>query len=345
MPFRDRVDAGQELGQVLLPLRGEQTIVLGVPRGGVPVAAEVARALGAPLDVILVRKLGVPAQPEVAMGAIGEGGVRVINDAVVRVAGVSDAEVARVEKVERVELERRAMRIRGNQPHKPLTGRTAIIVDDGIATGSTARAACRVARALGAGRVVLAVPVGAPDSIQELRRDADQVVCLETPALFYAVGQWYDDFRATTDEEVVELLLTWASSGYGTGQAVPGSAAPPPQQADREVDVFAGPVRLAGHLSVPDNARGVVVFAHGSGSSRHSPRNRAVAKVLNRAGLATLLFDLLTRDEEQGRAKVFDIELLGARLVAVTRWLGTQPELDGLSVGYFGASTGAGAAL
>jgi len=214
MPFRDRVDAGQQLGQVLLPLRGEQTIVLGVPRGGVPVAAEVARALGAPLDVILVRKLGVPAQPEVAMGAIGEGGVRVINDAVVRVARVSGAELARVEKVERVELERRARRIRGNQPHKPLTGRTAIIVDDGIATGSTARAACRVARALGAGRVVLAVPVSAPDSLQELRRDTDEVVCLETPEGFYAVGQWYDDFRATTDEEVVELLLTLHGQEY-----------------------------------------------------------------------------------------------------------------------------------
>ena len=343
MPFRDRVDAGRRLGPALLPLRGERPVVLGLPRGGVPVAAEVAHTLGAPLDVILVRKLGVPTQPELALGAIGEGGVRIVSDAVVRASGVTSSEFARAEQVQRTELERQRRRIRGNRPHMPLTGRTAIIVDDGVATGSTARAACQVARALGARRVVLAAPVGALDSIEALRRVADDVVCLETPARFYAVAEWYDDFRPTTDEEVDQILASAAD--FGAGPAMRTDAPAGLASIDREIDVFAGPLRLAGHLTVPDNAQGVVVFAHGSGSSRHSPRNQAVAKVLNSAGLATLLFDLLTPDEEQDRANVFDIELLGGRLGAVTRWLRTQPEVQSLQIGYFGASTGAGAAV
>ena len=145
-------------------LRSEDVVVLGLPRGGVPVAAEVARALGAPLDVILVRKLGVPAQPELGLGAIGESAARVINPEVVRYAHVSEAEIAQVEQKERAELQRRAQRFRGDVPHEPLAGRTAVIVDDGIATGSTARAACQVARALGAATVVLAVPVAPPSA-------------------------------------------------------------------------------------------------------------------------------------------------------------------------------------
>ena len=159
MSFLDRTDAGRRLAQRTLHLRGENVVVLGLPRGGVPVAAEVARALRAPLDVIVVRKLGVPVQPELGMGAIGEGGVRIINPEVVAIAHVTDAEIAAVERRERAELERRARRFRGERRRTPLTGRTAIIIDDGIATGSTARAACQVARAQGAARVVLAVPV------------------------------------------------------------------------------------------------------------------------------------------------------------------------------------------
>jgi putative phosphoribosyl transferase len=332
MPFRDRVDAGRRLAAALLPLRAEHPVVLGLPRGGVPVAAEVARALGAPLDVVLVRKLGLPRRHELAMGAIGEQGVRVLNGAVLRTSDVSAEDLTRVEQAERAELDRRSRRIRAHWPRVPLTGRTVILVDDGIATGSTARAACQVARALGAARVVLAAPVGAPDSVEALRQVADEVVCPETPRAFAAVGQWYDDFRPTTDEDVERLLSQSAT------------AAPRPA-VDRDVDVGAGPVRLAGHLTVPPDARGLVVFAHGSGSSRHSPRNRAVASVLNGAGLGTLLFDLLSTDEEQDTAKVFDIGLLGQRLAATTAWLRTLPEAQPLPIGYFGASTGAGAAL
>jgi predicted phosphoribosyltransferase/dienelactone hydrolase len=293
----------------------------------VPVAAEVARALGAPLDVIVVRKLGVPFQPELGMGAIGEDGVRIVNDAVVRDARVTDADMAAVEQRERVELDRRAHAFRRGHARVDLTGRTAVIVDDGIATGSTARAACQVARAHGARRVVLAVPVAPPGWESRIGGDADECIAVDTPEPFYAIGQFYSDFTQTSDDEVVECLARGAASAR-----------------DEEVEVTAGAVRVGGHLTVPEGATGVVVFAHGSGSSRHSPRNRAVATVLQQAGLGTLLFDLLTTAEERDRANVFDIELLASRLVEVTRWL--RGELaTSLPIGYFGASTGAGAAL
>ena len=206
MRFRNRSDAGRRLASRLQFLSGEDVVVLGLPRGGVPVAAAVARALGAPLDVILVRKLGVPAQPELGLGAIGESGARVINPEVVRYAHVSEEQIAQVEAKERAELQRRAQRFRGDAPHVPLAGRTAIIVDDGIATGSTARAACQVARALGAAAVVLAVPVAPPSADRTLRGDADEVICLEMPDRFLAIGEWYEDFAQTSDEEVVALL-------------------------------------------------------------------------------------------------------------------------------------------
>ena len=190
------------MAERLRPLAGEDVVVLGLPRGGVPVAYEVARALGAPLDVIVVRKLGVPFQPELAFGAIGEDGVRVVNDEVVAVAALTEAEMTGVERRERVELERRALRFRGARPRVDLLGRTALIVDDGVATGSTALAACRVARAHGASRVVLAVPVAPSDVGERFSRDADEVIALETPEAFWAVGQFYVDFSATSDEEV-----------------------------------------------------------------------------------------------------------------------------------------------
>jgi uncharacterized protein (TIGR00369 family) len=220
MRFRDRSDAGHRLARRLEFLRGADVVVLGLPRGGVPVAAEVARALGAPLDVIVVRKLGVPAQPELGLGAIGESGARVINSEVVRYAEVSEAEIAQVELKERAELQRRAQRFRGDVPHESLAGRTAVIVDDGIATGSTARAACQVARALGAAQVVLAVPVAPPSADRVMRGDADEVVCLEMPERFLAIGEWYEDFAQTSDEEVVGLLrAARARDGASAGQA------------------------------------------------------------------------------------------------------------------------------
>ena len=340
--FANRRDAGKRLAAGLRHLADETVVVLGLPRGGVPVAYEVARALAAPLDVIVVRKLGVPFQPELGMGAIGEGGVRIINREVVRIAGVSESELAAVEARERVELERRARKFRGGRARLALDGRTAIVVDDGIATGSTARAACQVARAQGARRVVLAVPVAPRDWVARIGADADECIALDTPEPFWAIGQFYSDFSQTSDDEVVECLARAADRApLATGTAADDD--PPP--IDQEVEVHAGPVRLGGHLTLPDRATGLVVFADGSGSSRHSPRNRYVASVLNQAGLGTLLFDLLTTSEEHDRANVFDVDLLARRLVDVTRWLRAQPSFPALPVGYFGASTGAAAAL
>jgi predicted phosphoribosyltransferase/predicted alpha/beta-hydrolase family hydrolase len=340
--FDDRADAGRQLAGRLDSFHGQDIIVLGLPRGGVPVAYEVAKALSAPLDVLVVRKLGVPYQPELAFGAIGEGGVRVINDSVVRAADLSSADMAAVEEEQQAELQRRSERFRRGRDQISLAGRVAVIVDDGIATGATAKAACQVARAQGASRVVLAVPIGAADTVKALAQYADEVVCLSTPAFFFAVGQGYRNFAQTSDDEVIALL---DRARDGSREAVASHRAVDPPLRDEEVRVTAGPVSVAGHLTIPDHPTGIVVFAHGSGSSRHSPRNRYVAEVLNTAGLATLLFDLLTPDEERNRANVFDIELLAGRLVDVTAWLAGQPDTASLPIGYFGASTGAGAAL
>ncbi len=341
--FADRADAGQQLAAKLEHLRGEPVVVLGLPRGGVPVALQVALALGAPLDVIVVRKLGVPFQPELAMGAVGEDGVRVINREVVRDAMVSEEEIAAVESRERAELERRVRRLRGGRPRLPLEGKVAVVVDDGIATGATARAACQIARAHGAARVVLAVPVAPPGWQAGFGGVAGELVCVDTPEGFFAIGQFYGDFSQVSDEEV-NACLERAAAPALAAQATATAAADPPARGE-EVEAEAGPVRLAGYLTMPDQAPGIVVFAHGSGSSRHSPRNRHVATILNAAGLGTLLFDLLTPAEERDRANVFDIELLARRLTEVTRWLRTQPRAAHAAVGYFGASTGAAAAL
>src|SRR5664279_5325394 len=206
MLFADRREAGRRLAEPLRDLAGQDVVVVGLPRGGVPVAFEVARVLGAPLDMVVVRKLGVPFQPELGMGAIGEGGARIINEDVVRLAGVSPDELAEVERRERAELERRVARFREGRAAVALAGRTVIVVDDGIATGSTARAACQVVRAQGAVRVVLAVPVGPPGVTEQMRPDADEVVCLCTPRYFAAVGQCYQNFAQPIDAEVTELV-------------------------------------------------------------------------------------------------------------------------------------------
>lgn len=342
--FRDRRDAGRQLAVRLDYLRAERPIVVGLPRGGVPVAVEIARALDAPLDVIVVRKLGVPFQPELGMGAVGEDGVTVLNDELIRRVRVSPTDLAAAEARERAEVERRANLYRRGRPMIPLAGRTVIVVDDGIATGGTARAALEVARAHGARRVVLAVPVAPDESVAEMATVADEVVALETPTPFYAVGEWYAQFTQTPDDEVGRLLAAAASAASMSTEAdVAGGTQVAAR--DEEVQVDAGGVQLAGHLTVPPHAVGVVVFAHGSGSSRHSPRNQFVARQLNASGLATLLFDLLTPDEALDRVNVFDIELLAGRLGAVAGWLHRRPECAGLGVGYFGASTGAAAAL
>ncbi|MBH1937521.1 phosphoribosyltransferase [Streptomyces sp. AV19] len=335
MRFDDRVDAGRRLAARLAHLRGEHPVVLGLPRGGVPVAFQVAHALGAPLDVIIVRKLGVPYHRELGFGALGEGGVRVVRDDIMRMSRVDEDDLAEVQRDEQVQLERQAEKFRGGRSRIPLEGRTVIVVDDGIATGSTASAACKVARAQGADRVVLAVPVASPDAVEALRSEADELVYLDAPPLFSAVGEWYRDFSQTEDDEVVALLNRDTTASEHPAAHHIHAATPVGLPVDGRR------VTLDGDLTMPPGAPAVVIFAHGSGSSRHSPRNRAVAATLNRAGLGTLLFDLLTDEEAQDRAKVFAVEFLAGRLTEVTDFL----RRESVPLCYFGASTGAAAAL
>ncbi len=347
--FENRVEAGRRLALRLEHLRGADAVVLGLPRGGVPVAAEVAKSLDVPLDVILVRKLGVPFQPELGLGAIGEDNTRVINNEIVRLARVSERDLEVVEQRERSELDRRASLYRGNRRRVPLAGRTAIVVDDGIATGSTAMVACQVARAHGADRVVLAVPVAPLDWTDQLGSAADELVCVETHYPFSSIGQWYRDFSQTSDREVINCLdlaaLRTAPSTSAPSRSDDDRASARESTFDEEIGFSVDEARLGGHLVVPINARGIVVFAHGSGSSRRSPRNTYVAEILNQAGVGTFLFDLLTREEEASRANVFDIELLARRLTGATNVLRSLRAVGGLGIGYFGASTGAAAAL
>lgn len=206
--FHDRHEAGRALGRLLEPFGGERPVVVGIPRGGVPVAAEVARVLRAPLDVTVVCKVGAPQNPEFAIGALAEGGVHVLNGAAVKMLGLSDAGLKDLIEAVEAELVARVVRYRGARIPAELRGRMAILVDDGLATGSSALAALRSLRRRGAARVILAVPVGARASADALQRHADGVVCIEEPPDLWAVGLWYDDFGPTTDEEVIELLAS-----------------------------------------------------------------------------------------------------------------------------------------
>jgi putative phosphoribosyl transferase len=337
--FEDRHDAGRRLARRLERLRGQNLIVLGLPRGGVSVAAEVADALHAPLDVTVVRKLGAPDDPELALGAIGESETMVLDLDVIRLSGVSAAALAEVERRERARLTDQVRRYRGQRSVPTLIGRTVVIVDDGIATGATAKAACQMAQAEGASQVILAVPVAAADAVQKLQDVADEVISVVTPDQLFSIGEWYEDFTQVTDDEVMAMLAARTT-------ASPAGPSDPVEAAfDGDVEVEADPARLPGRLTVPAGATGIVVFVHGSGSSRHSPRNTYVAGVLNQAGLATLLFDLLTPGEEGDRANVFDIDLLARRLTDTITWLGHRPATAKLPLGLFGASTGAAAAL
>lgn len=205
--FRNRCHAGRELALKLMRYAAqEDVVVLALPRGGVPVGYEVSRALDAPLDVFLVRKLGVPGHEELAMGAIASGHTKVVNEPVVRELQIPPEIIDRIAAIEQVELDRREAEYRGERPPAPVAGRCAILVDDGLATGSTMRAAAQALRQLKPDKIVVAVPVAAPDTCDEFRSEVDDVVCLTTPEPFYAVGLWYEDFSQTSDEEVWEML-------------------------------------------------------------------------------------------------------------------------------------------
>ena len=211
MIFADRIHAGERLAKDLADLAGSDCVVLAIPRGGVIVGEVIARELGAPLDVVVPRKIGAPGNPELAIGAVAPG-IRVLDPRMIGALGVTDRYLEREIAQQEAEIERRQHAYRGGRPPQPVEGRVAIVVDDGVATGSTAVAALRWARERGAERVVLAVPVAPPQSLERLRAEADEVVVLETPQPFLAVGEWYRDFDQTTDEQVVSALARSAGS-------------------------------------------------------------------------------------------------------------------------------------
>jgi putative phosphoribosyl transferase len=359
--FENRVDAGRRLASRLGAYRNRKdVIVLGIPRGGVPVAFEVAAALGAPLDVFVSRKLGVPGQEELAFGALASGGVRILDREIMEATGISDAEVERITADVQKELERRENIYRGGRRPLTVQGQTVILVDDGIATGSSMRAAINALRRLKPARLVVAVPVAPRSTYNRLRQEVDDFICVLLPEGFYAIGQFYEDFSQVADEEVTGLLLRAEQPvkqntvqddpprAQGGLNGIP-SGMSEGQSTKSEVSIEIEGATLQGILSIPKGANGLVLFAHGSGSSRYSPRNRYVAQVLHSRKIATLLFDLLTREEEAidrytGELR-FDIPFLAERLVDVTRWIMRNPDTAEFPRGYFGASTGAGAAL
>ena len=333
--FADRFDAGRQLAARLEYLHDQDVVVLGLPRGGVPVAFEVAEALGAPLDVIVVRKLGVPFQPELAMGAIGEGGAEVLDANVMARARITDADLSAVESRERALLEERVARLRRGRDRIDLLGRTAVIVDDGIATGSTARVACQVARHLGAARVIMAAPVAPEETVRNLT-EADEVVCVSVPRWFMAVGQHYRDFSTTSDDEVI-LLLDHAARRMRGDQSVG-------QRPDCDVDVEipVGAVVLQGHLHLPEPADSVVLFTHEAAAAAIA---RATSPSPLRSTEQVSARCCSTCSLRQRSSNVFDMDLFATRLTAATRWLRSRSDSASCRVEYFGASTGAGAAL
>ena len=326
--FDDREHAAEQLAEALLAYRGRHPLVLAIPRGGVPIGRVLADRLDGDLDVVLVHKLGAPGQEEFAVGAVGEDGQVLVAEHAAR-AG-ADAAYLREEAAYQLDLiaQRRELYSPRREAFDP-AGRLVIVADDGLATGATMRAALAAVRAMQPAALVCAVPVASSRSLAELRPLCDDVVCPASPRDFAAVSQYYRSFPAVTDDEVLRLLAR-RPIAIGATQAV---------------RIPADGVRLQGDLHVPDAATGLVVFAHGSGSSRFSPRNQRIADALAQQGMATLLFDLLGAEEDIALAARFDIERLAGRLEAAVAWAMRLPSLARLPLGLFGASTGAAAAL
>lgn len=347
--FKDRTEAGRSLARLLERFAGRKdVVVLGLPRGGMPVAYEIAKALGAPLDAFVVGKLGFPGMPELAIGAVAGGGVTVYNPGVLDQSGLTEGDLRGIALKKRAELERKEALYRQGGPPIPVERRIIILADDGAATGASMRVGLKALRRLNPKSIVAAVPVASPEGLKALREEADEAICLQVPESFSSVGQWYEDFRQVSDEEVMRCLESakdWSAAARSESRGRPA-----PKEEPVSLWIQAGGVALPADLTLPANeAGGLVLFAHGSGSSRQSPRNRQVARSLNRSGLATLLMDLLTREEEEADMATaeyrFDIGLLAERLMGATRWARADSRLSGLKLGYFGASTGAAAAL
>lgn len=329
--FRDRIDAAEQLADALSSLRDKHPLILAIPRGGVPIGRVLADRLQGELDVVLVRKLGARDHAEYAVGAIDENGRTQVSQEA-ELVGASEHYLQQEAAAQLATIRARRQLYSPHHAAIDPAGRTVVVVDDGLATGATMRAALQAARARKPSRLICAVPVAAPASLAAVADIADDLVYLAAPAHFRAVSQFYLAFPAVDDEEVVRLLaLNHPASAKARSEAV-------------QIGAEAGVV-LSGDLEIPNNAIGLVIFAHGSGSSRRSPRNRQVAHALHAQGLATLLFDLLTDDEARDVALRFDIPKLASRLDAALEWAMRHATTQALPIGLFGASTGAAAAL
>lgn len=349
--FRDRADAGRALAGALgVLVRRPDVVVLGLARGGVPVARGVAAALGAPFDVLVARKLGVPGIEEVALGAIAEGSRQVARDPVAWYLGLPRRVVRRVAARERLEVERRVFLYRAGQSIPHLRSRTIVLVDDGLATGATLRAAVLAVRTHQPARVVVAVPVANAESAAALKADVDELVSLVTPKTFGTVSDWYEDFAPVTDADVLRLLGRDTCVAAGSPPSVANA------RLERAVAIPIDGCSIAGDIGPPDDAagspnevRGLVVLAHGGGSSRNSFRNRYLAGRLRLAGFATLRLDLLTDVEQAADAECgeirFDVAHIAQRLIAAIEWAAREKMPGADRIILIGASTGAAAAL
>jgi putative phosphoribosyl transferase len=329
--FRDRMDAGQQLADVLSSLRGEHPLVLAIPRGGVPIGRIVADQLEGELDVVLVRKIGAPGNPEYAIGAIDENGTILLSDEA-SLTGADNRYIKQEAAAQLATIRARRQSYSPNHSAIDPAGRIAVVVDDGLATGATMRAALLAVRARKPARLVCAIPVASPHSLESVSDVADDLVYLFAPENFRAVSQYYMQFPPVDDSEVMRLLKRQSSQSTTSAVA-------------EAVQIPADGLVLSGYLQVPRNAAGLVIFAHGSGSNRDSPRNRRVAQAMHERGLATLLFDLLSEDEAREASARFDIPKLAGRLEAAMQWAIRYPGTQVLPIGLFGASTGAAAAL
>lgn len=347
--FKSRSEAGQLLAAKLQAYTNNpDVLVLALPRGGVPVAFEIAQSLQAALDVFLVRKLGVPGHEELAMGAISSGGDRVLNKEIIEALQLSESVVERVTQSEQEEMSRREAAYRPNRPSLSIQGKTIILVDDGLATGSTMLAAIRAVQKLKAAKIVIAVPVAPASTYESIKKLGDEMICLMTPEPFYGVGLWYEDFSQTSDEEVIRLLEKAES-----WRKIPE---PPPRSLDdqlpgfHQISIPVGSVELSGKLLLHEGEnKGFIMLVQGTGYPGQSPQHEHIAHKLYEAGFSTVRFDLLTADEEGSELKSrhlrFDIPLLTRRLTQATDWVMHDLATEDQPLGYFSSSTGTGAVL
>lgn len=329
MNFQNRAAAGRLLSERLIHLAKAHPVVLTLPRGGVPVGAEIANALGGDLDILLIKRIVSPLHPEVAIGALSEDGVVLWQKDMLEHLALSTKEAEALAEAKNKEILKQAKLWRPSRKPIDVKNRTVILVDDGLATGSSMMVAVETLKKRKPARIVVAVPVAPSSSAAQISHEVDELVVLHKPDLFYAVGQFYEDFGEVTDEEVTELLRGERAS----------------EPLEEEIKISDGEARLSGILTTVPKAKALILFAHGSASTHRSTRNLRVARDLNKAGFSTLLFDLLTEMEAEDRQNVFDIDLLSRRLSVATLW--SRNRLGALCppIAYFGASTGGAAAI